>query len=134
MIALTACDEQPLVDCTRLDMAAVERCWDRRRGDGEASAVVACLPFSQRLSTEGFWVVGFEKNDFFEGKNRPPDKVLWSGSTGAALILNEGVFNVPERTQAFEVSVVGRRALCPMGATHAYPIAVEKLEVRRRVG
>ena len=36
-------------------------------------------------------------------------------------------------TYALEVEVVGRRALCPLGAMNPYPIAVEKLKVIRRI-
>ena len=117
-----------------MDMAALDRCWERNRAKGEASALVGCLPFSEQLSTEGVWVVGFEKNDFFEGKRPPPRDLLWSQSTGAELIVDERVFKPPVHpTQALEVAVVGRRALCPVGLLNAYPIAVQKLRVRRRV-
>lgn len=116
-------------------MAEVDRCWEQHQAKGEASALVACLPFSDRISTEGFWVVGFEKNDFFEGKRPPSNDVLWSQSTGASLVVDERDFKPPSRpSRAFEVAVVGRRALCPMGVLNAYPIAVEKLHIRRRIG
>jgi len=121
------------VDCTTFDMAAFNECWGKNRAQGETSSVVACRPFSDRISTEGVWVVGFEKSDFFDGKRRPPDDVLWSQSTGAELIVDERLFKPPVHPRAFEVAIVGRRALCPMGVLNAYPIAVEKLHIRRRI-
>jgi hypothetical protein len=130
---LSACGRQQPVDCTKIDMASFDRCWAQNRAKGEASAVVACRPFSERLSTEGVWVVGFEKNDFFEGKRQPPNDGFQSRSTGAALIVDERLFKPAHPVRAFEVAVVGRRALCPVGVLNAYPIAVEKLRIRRRI-
>lgn len=132
-LALGSCDAR-VVDCVKIDFATVDRCFQENRAKGDAAKVVACMPFSERISTEGYWVVGFEKNDFFEGSAPPPEKLLWSGSTGADLIVDEKPFKVPEEPQAFEVDVVGRRALCPMSLINAYPIAVEQIHVRRRIG
>jgi len=47
-------------------MKSIDQCADKHREKGEAGRVVACLPFSSPLKTSGIWVVGFEKNDFFE--------------------------------------------------------------------
>lgn len=133
---LVACDTAQPIDCTQLDLAAFERCYDQNRAKGEVAALTGCLPFSRPLTTEGIWVVGFEKNDFFEGPQRPHDKLLWTGSTGAELIVDEEQRpKTPDhQTQAFEVEVSGRRALCSMGVLNPYPIAVEKLKIRRRIG
>jgi NMD protein affecting ribosome stability and mRNA decay len=99
--------------------------------------MVACLPFSERLVTSGVWVVGFEKNDFFEGFT-PPADVMWTESTGSSLIVDdkvqEKVAPTGPQTYAFEVEVVGRRALCPTSVLNAYPIAVEQLRIKRLVG
>jgi hypothetical protein len=88
--------------------------------------------------TKGTWVVGFEKNDFFEGPRPPPTDVMWIDSTGADLILDddklqEKVAPAGPQTYAFQVDVVGRRALCPVGNLNAYPVAVEKLKINRRI-
>lgn len=121
-------------------MPSLDHCFEQNRGKGEAASSVACLPFSKRLMTSGIWVVGFEKNDFFEGLGArvPPADVLWNESTGANLIVDQEVLkkvapNVGPQTYAFQVDVVGRRALCPAGALNAYPIAVEKLTIRRLI-
>jgi hypothetical protein len=84
--------------------------------------------------------VGFEKNDFFEGwgKRVPPADLLWTEATGASLIVDDKVRQViapiGPTIYALQVEVVGRRALCPSGVLNAYPIAVEKLKVTRRIG
>lgn len=132
---VSACGHQKPVDCTKVDLIALDRCWEKNRSKGEASALVACMPFSERISTDGIWVVGFEKNDFLEGMKRPPnDELLWSESTGAELAVDESLFKRPLHPMAaFEVEVVGRRALCPVGFPNPYPIAVEKLRIKRRI-
>ena len=123
------------MDCTKVDMDALNRCWAKNESKGEASALIACLPFSDRIMTEGFWVVGFEKNDFFERKRPPPEDILWSQSTGAELVVDRRLLKPSgATTRIFEVAVVGRRALCPVGGLNEYPIAVEKLQIRRRIG
>lgn len=130
---LAACGTQEPLDCTPSEFAPIERCIDENRAKGEAAALVACLPFSQPLKTQGIWVVGFEKNDFFEGSRRPSEEALWTHSTGAELIVDETVFQPTNETRAFEVEVRGRRALCPVGVVNPYPIAVEKIRIRRRI-
>jgi hypothetical protein len=123
-----------------MDMASVMRCFDQNRAKGEAVSLVTCLPFSERLTTSGIWVVGFEHNDFFEGwgSRPPPPDIMWKDSTGASLIVQEEVEEkaAPSgpRLYALEVDVVGRRALCPVGGITPYPIAVEQLKVKRRIG
>jgi hypothetical protein len=97
--------------------------------------LVACLPFSQPLKTSGIWIVGFEKNDFFEGPRPPPAELMWTSSTGAELIVDaKTVHPGGGHIEALEVDVVGRRALCPLGAINPYPIAVQQLQIRRRIG
>lgn len=131
--ATLACTSIQPIDCTSLDFATIERCLDENNARGEAAAFLVCLPFSQPLTTGGIWVAGFEKNDFFEGTVRPSNELLWRGSTGAELIVDEATFQPTNETQAFEVEVRGRRALCPVGLANPYPIAVEKLQIRRRI-
>jgi hypothetical protein len=133
VLLLTGCEKRQSVDCTRLDLAGVERCYERNRARGEVAAMVSCLPFSATLKTGGIWVVGFEKNDFWEGPLRPSPQVLKSQSTGAELIVDEATFKPSPDIRAYEVEVGGRRALCPIGVVNPYPIAVEKLRIRRRV-
>jgi len=138
-LGVGACDgEQPL-DCTKVDLASLHRCFEENRDKGEAASSVACLPFSKPLLTSGIWVVGFEKNDFLEGWGArvPPADVMWNESTGAELIVNENILkklapNLGPQTYAFQVEVLGRRAMCPAGL-NPYPIAVEKLTVKRRI-
>jgi len=137
-LAMGACQQQKPLDCTKVDLASVDRCFEQNRAKGEAASLVACLPFSERLMTNGTWVVGFEKNDFFEwGARVPPADVMWTESTGASLIVGdkvrEKVAPAGPQTYAFQVDVVGRRALCPLGALNGYPIAVEKLKINRRI-
>ena len=137
-LAVGACQQQKPLDCTKLDLPSVDRCFEQNRAKGEAASLVACLPFSERLVTNGTWVVGFEKNDFFEwGTRAPPEDVLWTESTGASLVVDhdlpEKVAPVGPHTYAFQVDVVGRRALCPVGRMNGYPIAVEKLRINRRI-
>lgn len=123
-----------------MDLQSEDRCFEQNRAKGEPVRVVACLPFSKPLVTNGIWVVGFEKNDFFEGlgKRVPPADFLWTRSTGASLVVDdkvqERIAPVGPEIYALEVEVVGRRALCPVGLLNAYPIAVEKLKVIRRIG
>jgi hypothetical protein len=107
---------------------------DANHSKGEATMLTACLPFSERLSTSGIWVVGFEKNDFFEGPKPPPGQIMWEGSTGASLVVDEKVYKPNHDIEAFQVDVLGRRALCPVGPINPYPIAVEKLQIKRRLG
>lgn len=139
LVAAGACHKEQPLDCTKTDLQSVDRCFEHNRAKGEPATLVACLPFSEPLVTTGIWVVGFEKNDFFEGwgKRGPPGD-LWTGGTGASLILDEKtrerIAPVGPEIHAFEVDVVGRRALCPVGILSAYPIAVEKLKVRARIG
>lgn len=130
---LAACGKPGPIDCLGLDLEASERCFEDKRGSGWATAMIACFPFSQPLTTQGVWVVGFEKNDFFEGLQRPPKEVLWTDHTGAELIVDEAIFQPTNETRAFEVAVRGRRALCPLDVINPYPIAVEKLQIKRRI-
>lgn len=130
---LFACDKQRQIDCTHVDWPTLERCMDENQSKGEATMLTACLPFSEPLRTSGIWVVGFEKNDFFEGPKPPPAKIMWEGSTGAELVVDERVFKIGPDIEALQVDVVGRRALCPVGVINSYPIAVEKLQIKRRV-
>jgi hypothetical protein len=95
---------------------------------------VACLPFSKTLKTTGTWVVGFERNDFFEGPRPPPAAIMWHSSSGAELIVDEKLFRPSDEIQAYQVDVIGKRAMCAMWVPNPYPIAVEKLIVRRRIG
>jgi len=99
--------------------------------------LIACLPFSQPIKTQGTWVIGFEKNDFFEGRRPPPADLMWTGSTGSQLILDEKdrgkIPPVGPQTYALQVDLVGRRALCPIGLIDVYPIAVEQLTIERRI-
>jgi hypothetical protein len=139
-LGIGACHgEQPL-DCTKLDRASQDSCFERNSDKGEAEKSVACLPFSKPLMTSGIWVVGFEKSDFLEGWGArvPPGDVMWKQSTGADLIVDDEMLkkiapNLGPQSYAFQVDVVGRRALCPAGYPNAYPISVEKLTVRRLI-
>ncbi len=123
-----------------MDLERSSRCYELNRPKGSSASLVACFPFSQPLVTTGIWVVGFEKNDFFEGwgKRVPPADVLWTEATGASLIVDDkvrqGIAPVGPEIYALQVEVVGRRALCPVDIINAYPIAVEKLKVTRRIG
>jgi hypothetical protein len=140
LVGISACQKEQSLDCTKVDLPSEERCFERNRAKGEAASLVACLPFSEPLATTGIWVVGFEKNDFFEGWGSvvPAADILWTGSTGASLIVDdkvtEKVAPLGPEIYALQVDVVGRRALCPVGVLNAYPIAVEELKVRRRIG
>lgn len=107
---------------------------EANKSKGETTMLTACLPFSAPLRTSGIWVVGFEKNDFFEGSKPPPTRVMWEGSTGAELIVDEKTYRSNHRIEALQVEVIGRRALCPIGAANPYPIAVETLQIKRRLG
>ena len=138
LLTLSACAKPQPLDCTRMDLQKVARCSEPNRAKGESASLVACLPFSEPVTTRGIWVVGFEKNDFFEGGPTPPPDVMWNESTGASLIVDEKVREKIARSgprfYALEVDVVGRRALCPWGVLDPYPIAVENLKIRRRIG
>ena len=112
---------------------------EANKSKGEATMVLACLPFSEPLQTSGVWVIGFEKNAFFEGPKPPPNDILWEGSTGASLIVDDKVFKPGPHSETFQVEalqveVVGRRALCPVSNIDPYPIAVEELHILRRLG
>jgi len=137
-LAIGACAEERPLDCSWIDVARLDQCTERNEAKGQVGSFVACFPFSKRLFTKGVWVVGFEKNDFFEGPRPPPADVMWNESTGASLMVESAIRQKiapagPE-FRAFEVDVVGRRALCPTGEFNQYPIAVERLKVRRRLG
>src|SRR6476620_11170446 len=110
LVFASACDKQHQLDCTHLDLQAVDRCAEANRTKGQAASLVACLPFSERLKTSGTWIVGFEKNDFFEGGEVPPPDRMWVESTGASLIVDEKVEQkiVPNgpQIQALQVEVV----------------------------
>jgi hypothetical protein len=141
LVAVGACEKEQQLDCTKVDLQNLDRCFEQNRAKGEPASLVACLPFSEPLVTTGIWVVGFEKNDFLEGWGRrlPPADLLWTEASGASLIVDdkvrEKIAPVGPEIYALEVDVVGRRALCPVGSIpNAYPIAVEKLKVRRRIG
>jgi hypothetical protein len=133
-----ACKQTRPVDCTQIDFEAVMRCYEKNASKGEVARSVACLPFSERLTTSGTWVLGLEKNTFFEGSGTPHAEVMWKESTGASLIVDEGILNnIPwakRETRAFRVDVVGRRALCAIDILNSYPIAVEKLTVKGHIG
>ena len=131
---IAACTNQEQIDCTSIDLPTIERCHQKNQGKGEVAALVACLPFSPPLKTSGVWVVGFEKNDFFEGRPSPPPNVIWTDSTGAELLVDEKIFKPRNDTEALQVELVGRRALCPLGVINPYPIAVEKLQITKRMG
>lgn len=94
--------------------------------------LIACLPFSEPLKTSGVWLVGFEKNDFFENPWRP-NSTMMQASTGAALIVDEKIYRPGKEIEALQVDLVGRRALCPVGVINSYPIAVEKLRMTKRL-
>jgi len=98
--------------------------------------LTACLPFSQPLKTTGVWIIGFETNIFFEGPKPPAVEDMWDRTTGAELVVDEKIYKwVPKpEIEALQVDLVGRRSLCPVGAINPYPIAVQKLQIRRRLG
>jgi hypothetical protein len=135
---LSGCTHHEQVDCTALQWPALSKCFDENKSRGEPASLLACLPFSQPVKTEGTWVVGFEKSDFFEGKRIPPADVMWTQSTGSDLIVDdrtrERIAPAGPQIYAFQVDVVGRRALCPIGVLNSYPIAVERLKIKRRIG
>ncbi len=132
---MAACDRQQL-DCTSISLADVRRCEETNKGKSAKEILLACLPFSEPLKTNGVWVVGFEKNDFFEGSRTPPPEIIWTETTGANLIADEGVRPPTDRGEyrAVRVEIVGRRALCALGPINPYPIAVEQLKVTEDLG
>lgn len=139
-LGVCACHDEQALDCTKVDLPSLDRCFEKNRDKGEAARSVACLPFSKPLMTSGIWVVGFEKSDFLEGWGArvPPADVLWKESTGADLIVDDEMLkkvapSIGPQSYAFQVDVVGRRALCPAGYPNAYPISVEKLTIRRLI-
>jgi hypothetical protein len=140
LVSLGACQKEQPLDCMNVDLQSEHDCFEQNRAKGERASLLACLPFSEPLMTTGIWVVGFEKNDFFEGfgKHLPAADFLWTEGTGASLIVDDDVRRriapVGPKIHALQVDVVGRRALCPVSFPNAYPIVVEKLEVRRRIG
>jgi hypothetical protein len=89
---LFACDKQRQIDCTQVDWRSLERCMDANKSKGEAAMLTACLPFSEPLKTTGVWVIGFERNDFFEGPKPPPVQTMWEASTGAELVVDEKIY------------------------------------------
>lgn len=130
---VVCCTKQEQVDCTRLNLPAIEQCAQANQAKGDLAVLTSCLPFSQPLKTSGTWVVGFEKNEFFEGPRPPPADVLWTESTGAELLVEEKTFEPQNHIEALQVEVVGRRALCAIGGLNAYPIVVEKLRISKRI-
>jgi hypothetical protein len=90
------------------------------------------------VKTEGTWVVGFEKNDFFEGQQRPRADMMWTKPTASGLIVDdkvqEKVAPAGPHIYAFQVNVVGRRPLCPIGIVNPYPVVVQQLKIIRRIG
>lgn len=138
LLTASACGKGQPVDCTKLNMQSVDRCFEKNRTKGEVATLITCLPFSDRLTTDGVWIVGFEKNDFFEGPLTVSPDVMWNQSTGASLVVDDKLHQkiAPAGPQfyAIQVDVVGRRALCPVGALNPYPIAVESLKIVRHLG
>ena len=140
-LGVSACHGGQPLDCTKVDLPRLDSCFDQNRTKGEPASAITCLPFSGRLKTSGIWVVGFERSAFFEGwgARLPPADIMWNESTGADLIVDDKMLKTaaPDAgrlTYALQVDVLGRRALCPVGALNAYPIAVEQLTVKRRIG
>ena len=132
-MALGGCTRHEQIDCTAGQWPAWHKCLDDHQSQGTSASFLACLPFSEAINTEGVWVVGFEKNDFFEGPRTPPSEVLWTGSTGTELMVDEKLYRPNNRVEALKVRLIGRRALCPMGLINPYPIIVQSLRISGRL-
>jgi len=134
---LGGCTHQERVDCTAIQWPTLSKCFDEHRSHGDGAMLLACMPFSQPIKTEGTWVLGFEVSDFIEGKRPPPADMMWTDPAGSELILDDKVHEkippVGPQSYAFQVAVVGRRALCPIGIRE-YPIVVSNLKILRRIG
>jgi hypothetical protein len=130
---LGGCTRQPQIDCAAIQWPTLSKCFDEHRSEGEYAGYLACFPFSEPLKTEGTWVVGFEKNDFWEGRRPPPAEVLWNDSTGAQLWVDEKLYRpAVGKVEALQVEVVGRRAMCAVGPINPYPIIVQSLHIKAK--
>ena len=127
---LSSCGEEQVVDCRSNLTAKTARCLDENMSKGERGMLLACLPFSEPVKTSGLWVIGFEKNDFFEGK-RPITGSIITQDSDTELVWDEDLRSKAPY-DALEVEVTGRRSLCEFTKVTPHLIVAENLKVKSR--
>ena len=97
---------------------------------GDRAMLLKCLPFSEPEKIAGLWVVGFEKNDFFEGR-RPTGRSIITRASDTKLVAVDDVRSTAPY-DALEVELTGRRLLCPTNPVQPHLIVANDLRVKSR--
>lgn len=108
------------------------RCTEENEAKGQRAVLLNCLPFSDPVKTTGLWVIGFEKNDFFEGK-RPAEKDIITQDSDTELVWDGDVRSTAPY-DVLEVELTGRRSLCEFTGITPHLIVAEELKVKSRRG
>jgi hypothetical protein len=108
------------------------RCMEENGSRGERATLLKCLPYSEPVKITGLWVVGFEKNDFFEGM-RPTGESIIRQDSDTELVTNADVRSTAPY-DALEVELTGRRSLCRFTEVTPHVIVVDNLKVKSRRG
>jgi hypothetical protein len=99
---------------------------------GQRAMLLKCLPFSEPEHITGLWVIGFEKNDFFEG-SRPTGPSIITQDSDTELVTDKDVHSTAPY-DALEVELTGRRSLCEFSEITPHLIVADHLRVRSRRG
>jgi hypothetical protein len=131
-LAGQGCAPRTSVNCADFDDDKIAQCFDRAEQKSDQRAMLLkCVPFSKSEKIEGLWLVGFEKNDFFEGRSSPR-AADWAKDSNTELFANDEVIGRTMATQALQVTVKGRRSLCKFTDLTPNLIVAEEIVVRRR--
>lgn len=130
LASLSSCGHVETVDCDHYLRPETARCLELNEAKGERAMLLACLPFSAPVKTSGLWVVGFEKNDFFEGK-RPAVESMLTEESDTELVW-DGDVRSQSPYNALEVQLTGRRSLCRFTELTPHLIVADELKVKGR--
>jgi len=128
-VGMSSCTSPSSPDCTHLNPIHTSQCFDQERSKGERQMLLRCFPFSPPEKISGLWVVGFEKNDFFEGKAAPTESDL-SKNSGTRLISDDSRPSESGIVKAFQVQLTGRRSICEFSKIDPHLIIVDRITVQ----
>ena len=129
---LASCGGQTPVDCSRYEGPDTLRCMEENESKGERAMLLECLPFSGPEKITGLWVIGFEKNDFFEGR-RPTGDSIRTQDSDTELVTDEDLHSTAPY-DALEVELTGRRSLCEFTGVSPHLVVADDLRVKSRRG
>jgi hypothetical protein len=131
ILVISCSEEKQVLDCKRLtDPKRIVADCRGGRLSGEYIGDVKCFPFSESLSIDGVWQVSLERSEFRESGviSGMSSEEIWlevNSPPAKALASMQG-----DSPRAYEVSLIGRRSLCPGGFGH-FGLSPHQLIVQR---